>query len=92
MWLAAKRVRTTISDQAAPCPLDRVNRQWLRLRGLRGSTPTLVGSLVGAYHVRRSASFVLDALEQALPLWGGGLVHHRDPGVQSGLKWSSQHP
>ena len=42
------------------------------------------------------ASFVLDALEQALherrPVQGGGLVHHSDCGAQGGLKWSSQHP
>src|SRR5215204_2777300 len=41
------------------------------------------------------ASFVLDALEQALherrPVQGGGLVHHSDRGVQGGFKWSSQH-
>jgi putative transposase len=41
------------------------------------------------------ASFVLDALEQALherrPVGGGGLVHHSDRGSQGGFKWSSQH-
>ena len=41
------------------------------------------------------ASFVLDALEQALherrPVQGGGLVHHSDRGVQLGFKRSSQH-
>jgi putative transposase len=41
------------------------------------------------------ASFVLDALEQALharrPVQGGGLVHHSDRGVQGGFKGSSQH-
>jgi putative transposase len=41
------------------------------------------------------ASFVLDALEQALhdrrPIRGGGLVHHSDRGVRPGFKWSSQH-
>ena len=40
------------------------------------------------------ASFVLDALEQALherrPVQGGGLVHHSDRGVQGGFKRSSQ--
>ena len=40
-----------------------------------------------------SASFVLDALEQALharrPV-EGGLVHHSDRGVQGRFKWSSQ--
>jgi transposase InsO family protein len=41
------------------------------------------------------ASFVLDALEQALhdrrPVEGGRLIHHSDRGVQGGFKWSSQH-
>src|SRR5580704_7524708 len=41
------------------------------------------------------ASFVLDALEQALhdrrPVHRGGLVHHSDRGSQGGFKWSSQH-
>ena len=40
------------------------------------------------------ASFVLDALEQALhdrrPL-KGGLIHHSDRGGQGGFTWSSQH-
>jgi transposase InsO family protein len=40
------------------------------------------------------ASFVLDALEQAIharrPARGGGLVHHSDRGGQGGLKRSSQ--
>jgi len=40
------------------------------------------------------ASFVLDALEQALherrPVQGSGLVHHSDRGSQGGFKWSSQ--
>jgi transposase InsO family protein len=42
------------------------------------------------------AGFVLDALEQALcdrrPVRGGGLVHHRDRGVQGGFNRSSQRP
>jgi putative transposase len=42
------------------------------------------------------ASFVLDALEQALhdrrPAHGGGLVHHSDRGVQGRFNRSSQHP
>ena len=41
------------------------------------------------------ASFVLDALEQAIhgrrPLHRGGLVHHSDRGSQGGFKRSSQH-
>lgn len=42
------------------------------------------------------ASFVLDALEQALQEWRpqhrGGLVHHSDRGSQGGFNRSSQHP
>jgi putative transposase len=41
------------------------------------------------------ASFVLDALEQALhdrrPVHRDGLVHHSDRGSQGGFKRSSQH-
>jgi len=101
-----KPVRTTISDKAAPCPQDRVNRQfhapapnvlWL-------SDFTYVATWAGFVHVafvidafaRRivgwqvsrtaHASFVLDALEQALherrPIHRGGLVHHSDRGSQ----------
>ena len=109
-----KPVRTTISDTAAPCPLDRVNRQFQAPRPnvLWVSDFTYVATWVGFVYVafvidayaRRivgwrvsrtaHASFVLDALEQALharrPVQGGGLVHHSDRGVQGGFKWSSQ--
>ena len=101
-----KPVRTTISDKAAPCPLDRVNRQFQAPRPnvLWVSDFTYVATWVGFVYVafvidayaRRivgwrvsrtaHASFVLDALEQALharrPVQGGGLVHHSDRGVQ----------
>jgi putative transposase len=101
-----RSVRTTISDKAVPCPLDRVNRQF------KASAPNrlwvsdftyvatwsgfvYVAFVIDAYARRivgwrvsrtAEASFVLDALEQALharqPLRGGGLVHHSDRGVQ----------
>src|SRR5215218_3048388 len=101
-----KPVRTTISDKAAPCPLDRVNRQFQapRPNALWVSDFTYVATWAGFVYValvidayaRRivgwrvsrtaHASFVLDALEQALherrPVQGGGLVHHSDRGVQ----------
>jgi putative transposase len=101
-----KPVRTTISDKAAPCPLDRVNRQFQAPRPnvLWVSDFTYVATWVGFVYVafvidayaRRivgwrvsrtaHASFVLDALEQALherrPVQGGGLVHHSDRGGQ----------
>jgi len=101
-----KPVRTTVSDKAAPCPLDHVNRQfhapmpnmlWL-------SDFTYVSTWAGFVYVafvidayaRRivgwrvsrttQASFVLDALEQALhdrrPTRRDGLIHHSDRGVQ----------
>jgi putative transposase len=101
-----KPVRTTISDKAAPCPLDHVNRQFKapRPNALWVSDFTYVATWAGFVYVafvidtfaRRivgwrvsrtaHASFVLDALEQALhdrrPLHRGGLVHHSDRGSQ----------
>ena len=104
--IRGKPIRTTVSDRAAPCPLDHVNRQfhapgpnmlWL-------SDFTYVSTWTGFVYVafvidayaRRivgwrvsrtaHASFVLDALEQALherrPAHRGGLVHHSDRGSQ----------
>ena len=101
-----KPVRTTISDKAAPCPLDHVNRQFHapRPNALWVSDFTYVSTWTGFVYVafvidayaRRivgwrtsrtaHASFVLDALEQALhdrqPAHRGGLVHHSDRGSQ----------
>jgi len=104
--ICGKPVRTTVSDKAAPCPLDRVNRQF------RAPAPnmlwvsdfTYVATWAGFVYVafvidtyaRRivgwrasstaHASFVLDALEQALherrPIHRGGLVHHSNRGSQ----------
>lgn len=104
--IRGKPVRTTISDKAAPCPRDHVNRQfhapapdrlWL-------SDFTYVATWAGFVYVafvidayaRRivgwrasrtaHASFVLDALEQALhdrrPAHRVGLIHHSDRGSQ----------
>jgi putative transposase len=104
--IRGKPLKTTISDKAAPCPLDRVNRQfqapapnrlWVSdftyVSTWRGFV--YVAFVIDAYarrivgwRVSRTAhaSFVLDALEQALhdrrPIHGGGLVHHSDRGVQ----------
>ncbi len=101
-----KPVRTTISDKAVPCPLDRVNRQFRapQPNALWVSDFTYVATWTGFVYVafvidafaRRivgwrvsrtaHASFVLDALEQALherrPVRGAGLVHHSDRGAQ----------
>ena len=104
--IRGKPVRTTVSDKAAPCPRDHVNRQfnapapdrlWL-------SDFTYVATWAGFVYVafvidayaRRivgwrasrtaHASFVLDALEQALhdrrPAYRAGLIHHSDRGSQ----------
>jgi putative transposase len=102
--IRGKPVRTTISDKAAPCPLDHVNRQFHapRPNALWVSDFTYVSTWTGFVYVafvidvyaRRivgwrtsrtaHASFVLDALEQALhdrrPVHRGGLVHHSDRG------------
>src|SRR3984885_4880656 len=96
----------TISDKAAPCPLDHVNRQFRapRPNALWVSDFTYVATWTGFVYVafvidayaRRivgwrasrtaHASFVLDALEQALhdrrPVHRDGLVHHSDRGSQ----------
>ena len=104
--IRGKPVRTTIRDKAAPCPLDRVNRQFHapRPNALWVSDFTYVSTWTGFVYVafvidvyaRRivgwrtsrtaHASFVLDALEQALhdrrPAHRGGLVHHSDRGSQ----------
>ena len=101
-----RKVRTTIPDPAAACPLDRVNRQFRapRPNALWVSDFTYVATWSGFVYVgfvidafaRRivgwrvsrtaHASFVLDALEQALhqrrPIRGDGLVHHSDRGSQ----------
>ena len=101
-----KKVRTTVPDPAAPCPLDKVNRQFAapHPNALWVSDFTYVATWSGFVYVafvidtfaRRivgwrasrtaHASFVLDALEQALhdrqPAKGNGLVHHSDRGSQ----------
>ena len=99
-------VRTTISDKAAVCPLDHVNRQfhapapnrlWLSdfTYVATWSGFVYVAFVIDAYarrivgwRVSRTAhaSFVLDALEQALyerrPTRDDALVHHSDRGSQ----------
>jgi transposase InsO family protein len=104
--IRGKPVRTTIQDKAAPCPLDRVNRQfkapapnrlwvsdftyvstWGGMVYVAFVIDTYARRIVGWRASRTAhASFVLDALEQALherrPTHGGGLVHHSDRGSQ----------
>ena len=104
--IRGKPLRTTVSDKAAPCPLDHVNSPvpCPELNMLWVSDFTYVATWTGFVYVafvidtyaRRivgwrvsrtaHASFVLDALEQALhdrrPIHRGGLVHHSDRGSQ----------
>ncbi|AXB80664.1 IS3 family transposase [Novosphingobium sp. P6W] len=104
--IRGKPVRTTISDKAASCPLDQVNRQFHAPAPnmLWVSDFTYVATWAGfvyvafvidvyaryivGWRVSRSAhaSFVLDALEQAIherrPVHRGGLIHHSDRGSQ----------
>jgi len=104
--IRGKPLRTTISDKAAPCPLDHVNRQFnaAHPNALWVSDFTYVATWAGFVYVafvidayarrivgwrvsrQAHASFVLDALEQALherrPAHRGGLVHHSDRGSQ----------
>jgi putative transposase len=104
--IRGKPVRTTISDKAAPCPLDHVNRQfhapapnrlwvsdftyvatWAGVAYVAFVIDVYARYIVG-WRVSRTAhaSFVLDALEQAIhdrrPVHRGGLVHHSDRGSQ----------
>ncbi|MDH2135436.1 IS3 family transposase [Sphingobium yanoikuyae] len=104
--IRGKPVRTTISNKAAPCPLDHVNRQFHAPAPnmLWVSDFTYVATWAGfvyvafvidvyaryivGWRVSRTAhaSFVLDALEQAIherrPVHRGGLIHHSDRGSQ----------
>ena len=104
--IRGKPVRTTISDKAAPCPLDQVNRRFHAPAPnmLWVSDFTYVATWAGfvyvafvidvyaryivGWRVSRTAhaSFVLDALEQAIhdrrPAHRGGLIHHSDRGSQ----------
>lgn len=113
--IRGKPVRTTMSDKAAPCPLDQVNRQfhapapnmlwvsdftyvatWSGFVYVAFVIDVYARYIVG-WRVSRTAhaSFVLDALEQAIhdrrPVHCGGLIHHSDRGSQGGFNRSSQH-
>ncbi len=102
--IRGKPHRTTFSDKEAPCPLDRVNRDftapapnrlwvadftyvatWAGFVYVAFVIDVYARRIVG-WRVSRSAhaSFVLDALDQALhqrrPC--GGLIHHSDRGSQ----------
>ncbi len=97
--IRGKPVRTTISDKAAPCPLDHVNRQfhapapnrlwvsdftyvatWAGFVYVAFVIDTYARRIVGWRASRTAhASFVLDALEQAL--------HDRRPSIAAA--WST---
>jgi transposase InsO family protein len=82
--IRGKPVKTTVSDKAAPCPLDRVNRQFFAPAPnmLWLSDFTYVATWQGLVYV----AFVIDALDQALQdrrsVHRGGLINHSDRGVQ----------
>jgi len=65
-----KRVRTTLSNAAAPCPLDRVNRQFKALHpnALWVSDFTYVATWAGFVYV----AFVIDAFAQHIVGISGG--------------------
>ena len=65
--LRGKPVRTTISDKAAPCPLDRVNRQFRALRpnALWVSDFTYVATWAGFVYV----AFVIDTFARRIVGW-----------------------
>jgi len=104
--IRGKPVKTTISDKAAPCPLDQVYRQfhapapnmlwvsdftyvatWAGLVYVAFVIDVYARYIVGWRESRTAhASFVLDALEQAVHdprrVHRGGLNHHSDLGSQ----------
>jgi len=65
--IRGRRVRTTISDKAAPCPLDRVNRQFKAPRPnvLWISDFTYVATWAGFVYV----AFVIDAYARRIVGW-----------------------
>jgi putative transposase len=65
--IRGRRVRTTISDKAAPCPLDRVNRQFKAPRPnvLWVSDFTYVATWAGFVYV----AFVIDAYARRIIGW-----------------------
>ena len=65
--IRGRRVRTTISDKAAPCPLDRVNRQFRAPRPnvLWVSDFTYVATWAGFVYV----AFVIDAYARRIIGW-----------------------
>jgi putative transposase len=75
-----KVVRTTIGDAHAPCPLDRVNRQFKadRPNQLWVSDFTYVSTWQGWQYV----AFVIDVYARRIVGWRQSLIHHSDRGSQ----------
>ncbi len=71
-----KAVRTTISDRAAPCPQDRVNRQFLapRPNALWLADFTYVSTWQGFVYV----AFVIDAFARRIVGWRVSRTAHAD--------------
>ena len=69
-----RKVRTTIPDPAAPCPLDRVNRQFKapRPNTLWVSDFTYVATWVGFVYV----AFVIDAFARRIVGWRASRTAH----------------
>jgi transposase InsO family protein len=65
--IRGKPVKTTVADKAAPCPLDRVNRQFKAPRPnmLRLSNFTYVATWAGFVYV----AFVIDAFARRIVGW-----------------------
>ena len=72
--IRGKKVRTTISDKAAPCPLDRVNRQFQapRPNALWVSDFTYVTTWAGFVYV----AFVIDAFARRIVGWRASRTAH----------------
>ena len=72
--IRGKPVRTTISDKAAPCPLDHVNRQFKapRPNALWVSDFTYVATWTGFVYV----AFVIDAYARRIVGWRASRTAH----------------
>ena len=72
--IRGKRIRTTMSDKAAPCPLDRVNRQFQapRPNALWVSDFTYVATRSGFVYV----AFVIDVFARRIVGWRVGRTAH----------------
>ena len=74
--IRGKPVKTTISDKAAPCPLDHVNRQFRapRPNALWVSDFTYVATWPGFVYV----AFVIDAYARRIVGWRASRTHARE--------------